>query len=141
MNTISISITTTSLHFREGNSDNATDALRPNEKSARRVYTGKAREGNESHATVEPEGEGYIVLPGNSRGRRLINRASLDTFIESYVVGTKREADQQQRVLLDLLSTAADAITEARRIAAGIRDENESGIPSIIRIGIADGDW
>ncbi len=57
------------------------------------------------------------------------------------MVGTKREADQQQRALLDLLSTAADAITEARRIAAGIRDENESGIPSIISIGIADGDW
>jgi molybdenum-dependent DNA-binding transcriptional regulator ModE len=73
-----------------------------------------------------------IVLPGNIRGRRLINRASLDAFIERYVVGTRREADQQQRALLDLLSTAADAITEARRIAAGIRDENESGFPPII---------
>jgi excisionase family DNA binding protein len=73
-----------------------------------------------------------VVLPGNRRGRRLINRASLDAFIERYVVGTKREADQQQRALLDLLSTAADAISEARRIAAGIREENEDEFPSVI---------
>ena len=73
-----------------------------------------------------------IVLPGNRRGRRLINRASLDAFIERYVVATNREADKQQRALLDLLSTAADAIAEARRIAAGVREENESEFPSII---------
>ncbi|QTN34169.1 helix-turn-helix domain-containing protein [Akkermansiaceae bacterium] len=73
-----------------------------------------------------------IVLPGNSRGRRLINRPSLDAFIERYVVGTRREADQQQRALLDLLSTAADAIAEARRITAGVRDENDDDFPSVI---------
>jgi hypothetical protein len=73
-----------------------------------------------------------IVLPGNRRGRRLINRPRLDAFIESYVVGTKREADQQQRALLNVLSTAADAISEARRIAAGVREQNESDFPSII---------
>ncbi len=73
-----------------------------------------------------------IVLPGNRRGRRLINRPSLDAFIESYVVGTKRESDQQQRAVMELLSTAADVIAEARRIAAGVREENQTGFPSII---------
>lgn len=65
-----------------------------------------------------------VTLPGNRRGRRLINRASLDAFIESYVVGTKREADQQQRNLLDLLATAADVIAEARRMMAGMRGDS-----------------
>ncbi len=65
-----------------------------------------------------------VTLPGNHRGRRLINRASLDAFIESYVVGTKREADQQQRSLLDLLATAADVIAEARRMMAGMRGDS-----------------
>jgi DNA polymerase III epsilon subunit-like protein len=74
-----------------------------------------------------------VKLPGNHRGRRLINRASLDAFIERYVVGTKREADQQHRALLDLLSTAADVIAEARRIAAGFREEKDEEFPSIIR--------
>jgi len=73
-----------------------------------------------------------IVLPGNSRGRRLINRASLDAFIERFVVSTNRKADKQQRDLLDLLSTAADVIAEARRIAAGVREESESEFPSSI---------
>ena len=81
---------------------------------------------------------GYVVsamvtLPGNRRGRRLINRASLDAFIESYVLGTRRKADQPQRQLMDLLDTAADAITEARRIAAGFRDEKDEEFTSIIR--------
>jgi hypothetical protein len=65
-----------------------------------------------------------VTLPGNCRGRRLINRASLDAFIESYVVGTKREADQQQRNLLNLLATAADVIAEARRMMAGMRGDS-----------------
>lgn len=73
-----------------------------------------------------------VKLPGNHRGRRLINRASLDAFIERYVVDTKREADRQQRELLDLLAIAADAIAEARRIAAGVREENDDDFPSVI---------
>jgi hypothetical protein len=73
-----------------------------------------------------------VKLPGNTRGRRLINRASLDAFIERYVVDTKREADQQQRALLDLLSIAADTIAEARRVAVGFRDEKDGDFPSII---------
>ena len=73
-----------------------------------------------------------VKLPGNRRGRRLINRASLDAFIERYIVGTKREADQQQRDLLNLLAVAADAIAESRKIAAGVRDEKGEEFPSII---------
>ena len=73
-----------------------------------------------------------VTLPGNRRGRRLINRASLDAFIESYVVGTKREADQQQQNLLEMLAAAADAIAEARRIAAGMRGDLGNEIPSIL---------
>ena len=73
-----------------------------------------------------------VTLPGNRRGRRIINRASLDAFIESYVVGTKREADPQQRDLLELLATGADAIAEARRIAAGLRGDSGDQIPSIL---------
>jgi len=72
--------------------------------------------------------EGYVVsakviLPGNHRGRRLINRPSLDAFIESYVVGTKRKADQQQKSLLTLLAAASEALAEASRIAAGLRED------------------
>jgi hypothetical protein len=70
-----------------------------------------------------------VKLPDNRRGRRLINRTSLDAFIERFVVGTKREEDQQQRELLDLLAIAADAIAEARRIAAGVRQEKHGSFP------------
>jgi excisionase family DNA binding protein len=73
-----------------------------------------------------------IVLPGKRRGRRLINRASLDAFIERYVVGSKREMAQQQQALLTLLATAAEAIAEARRIAAGIREDPRYEFPSIL---------
>lgn len=61
-----------------------------------------------------------VILPGNRRGRRLINRASLDSFIEQYVVGTRHMADKQRQALLPLLASAADAISEARSIAAEI---------------------
>lgn len=73
-----------------------------------------------------------VKLPGNGRGRRLINRASLDAFIERYVVGTKREADLQQKNLMDLLAAAADVIAEARRILAGLRGGTEDDHPSVI---------
>lgn len=73
-----------------------------------------------------------VVLPGNSRGRRLINRPSLDAFIERYVVGTIRETNNQQQTLLTLLATASDAIAEARRVAAGISGEEGSKFPSIL---------
>jgi hypothetical protein len=74
--------------------------------------------------------EGYtisanVILPGNSRGRRIINRPSLDAFIERYVAGTKRETNKQQQSLLMLLKNAADAIAEARRIASGNPPELE----------------
>ena len=59
-----------------------------------------------------------IVLPGNRRGRHLINRASFDAFIERYVVGTKSETDKQQRALLTLLATASDATPDFSRIMA-----------------------
>ncbi len=67
-----------------------------------------------------------VVLPGNRRGRRLINRPSLDAFIERYVVGTNSEANPHHRAILDLLSAAAAAISEARRIAVGAREDTVS---------------
>jgi hypothetical protein len=80
--------------------------------------------------------EGYIVsanviLPGNSRGRRLINRPSLDAFIESYVAGPNRHSNKQQQDLLTLLANAADAIAEARRVAAGMCGKDGAQHPSI----------
>jgi hypothetical protein len=73
-----------------------------------------------------------VVLPGNRRGRRLVNRQSFDAFIEQYIVGSKRETNKQQQALLTLLATAADAIAEARRVAAGICGEDGGEFPSII---------
>jgi len=73
-----------------------------------------------------------VVLPGNHRGRRLISRPSLDAFIESYVVGPKRHANQQKKSLLTLLSAAAEALTEARKIAADLQEHPDHEFPPIL---------